>query len=88
MLRIRLGVTAQFELVPTEYTLIDDKYQGFTQNIKSKKYYFNANYLKGTFAGNWVICTVYVRRKRDLKDCADDAITRIDVGRGGEFYDV
>ena len=88
MLRIRLSVSNQFELLPTEYTLIGNKCQGFTQNIKPKKYYFNANYLKGTFAGNWIKCTVYVRRKLDLKDCADNAITRIDVGRGGEFYDV
>jgi hypothetical protein len=58
MLRIRLGVTSRFELVPTEYTLIDDKYQGFTQNVKSKKYYFNANYLKEVFRaiGHFVRC--------------------------------
>jgi hypothetical protein len=88
MLRIRLSVSNQLELLPTEYTLIDDKFQGFTQNIKPKKYYFNANYLQANFVGNWIICTVYVRRKLDLGDCADNAITRIDVGRGGEFYDV
>jgi hypothetical protein len=88
MLRIRLGVTNNFELVPTEYVLIDDKYQGFTQNIKSKKYYSNANYLKGGFAGNWTLCTVYFRRKMNLGDCVDGSITSVDVGRGGEFYDV
>ena len=88
MLRIRLGVSSQLELVPTEYTLIDDKYQGFSNNVKSKKFYFNANYLKGTFAGTWIICGVYVRRKFDLKDCADNSITTIKVGRGGEFFDV
>jgi hypothetical protein len=88
MLRIRLTVSNQFELVPTEYTLIDDKYQGFTNDVKSKKFYFNANYLKGTFTGSWGICGVYVRRKFDMRDCADNAITTIKVGRGGEFFDV
>ena len=88
MLRIRLVVSSQFELLPTEYTIIDDRFQGFTYNIKPKKFYFNANVLKTTFVGNWTMCTVFTRRKLDLGDCADDAITRIDVGRGGEFYDV
>jgi hypothetical protein len=88
MLRIRLGVTNRFELVPTEYVLIDDKYQGFIQNIKSKKYYFSANYLRGGFAGNWTLCTVYFRRKMNLEDCVDGVITSVDVGKGGEFYDV
>jgi hypothetical protein len=88
MLRIRLAVSSQFELIPTEYTLIDDKYQGFTNNVKSKKFYYNANYLKGTFAGTWIICTLYVRRKFNINDCADNAITTIKTGRGGEFFDV
>ena len=88
MLRIRLVISSEHELLPTEYTIIDDRSQGLTYNIKSKKFYFNANVLKATFTGNWTLCTVFTRRKFDLGDCADDAITRIDVGRGGEFYDV
>ena len=88
MLRIRLVVSSQHELLPTEYTIIDDRFQGLTHNIKPKKFYFNANNLKATFVGNWTLCTVFTRRKLDLGDCADNAITRIDVGRGGEFYDV
>jgi hypothetical protein len=88
MLRIRLSISNTLELIPTDYVLIDDKYQGFTQNIKSKKYHYNANYLKGDFSGNWTLCTVYYRRKLNLGDAVDGSVTRIDVGRGGECYDV
>ena len=88
MLRIRLSISNTLELIPTDYALIEDKYQGFAQNIKSKKYRYNANYLKGGFTGNWKLCTVYYRRKLNLGDCVDGAVTSIDVGRGGEFYDV
>jgi hypothetical protein len=88
MLRIRLSVSNTLELIPTDYVLIADKYQGFTENIKSKKYHYNANYLKGGFSGNWTLCTVYYRRKLNLGACTDGSVTSIDVGRGGEFYDV
>ena len=88
MLRIGLSISNTLELIPTDYALIEDKYQGFAQNIKSKKYRYNANYLKGGFTGNWKLCTVYYRRKLNLGDCVDGAVTSIDVGRGGEFYDV
>jgi hypothetical protein len=88
MLKIRLNVSNTLELIPTNYVLVDDKYRGFTENIKSKKKYYNANYLKGVFAGNWTLCTVYYRRKLNLGDCVDGDVTSIDVGRGGEFYDV
>ena len=88
MLRIRLSISNTLELIPTVYTLTDDKYQGFAENIKSKKYHYNANYLKGGFTGNWKLCMVYYRRKIDLGGCIDGSVTNIDVGRGGEFYDV
>ena len=87
MLRIKLVVSAQNELEPTEYLLID-KYQAFTQNIKPKKRYYNANYLKANFTGGWYAFTLYYRRKLDLSDCADNGITTIKVRNGGEFFDV
>ena len=32
--------------------------------------------------------TVYCRRKMDLSDCVDNAITTINVRHGGEFFDI
>jgi hypothetical protein len=87
MLRIKLVVSAGFALEPTEYLLID-KYQAFTQNIKPKKRYYNANHLKANFLGGWAAFTIYYRRKLDLADCVDNAITTIKVRSGGEFFDV
>jgi hypothetical protein len=87
MLRIKLVISAKNELVPTEYLLID-KYQAFTQNIKPKKRYYNANLLKANFVGGWSGFTLYYRRKLDLSDCVDRGITTIKVRNGGEFFDV
>ena len=87
MLRIKLVVSAKNELEPTEYLLID-KYQAFTQNIKPKKRYYNANYLKANFTAGWSSFTMYYRRKLDLSDCVDRGITTIKVRNGGEFFDV
>jgi hypothetical protein len=87
MLRIQLTVSPRFELLPTQYVLID-KYQAFTQNIKPKKRYYNANYLKANFSGGWLACTLYFRRKMDLSDCVDNGITTTKVRNGGEFFDV
>jgi hypothetical protein len=87
MLRIKFVISATGELEPTEYFLID-KYQAFTQNIKPKKRYYNANYLKANFAGGWSAFTLYYRRKLNLSDCVDNGITTIKVRNGGEFFDV
>jgi hypothetical protein len=86
MLRIKLIVSSKNELEPTEYLLIDD--QAFTQNIKPRKRYYNANNLKANFVTGWIGCTLYCRRKLDLSDCVDQGITTINVRTGGEFYDV
>jgi hypothetical protein len=82
-----LTISPRFELEPTDYVLID-KYQAFTQNIKPKKRYYNANVLIANFIGGWSGCTVYYRRKMDLSDCVDNGITTIKVRNGGEFFDV
>ena len=82
-----LTVSPRFELEPVEYVLID-KYQAFTQNIKPKKRYYNANTLIANFVRGWSGCTVYYRRKMDLSDCVDNGITTIKVRNGGEFFDV
>jgi hypothetical protein len=87
MLRIKLVVSAKNQLEPTEYLVID-KYQAFTQNIKPKKRYYNANYLKANFVGGWSSFTMYYRRKLDLSDCVDRGITTIKVRNGCEFFDV
>jgi hypothetical protein len=87
MLRIKFVVSTTGELEPTEYFLID-KYQAFTQNIKPKKRYYNANYLKANFTGGWQAFTLYYRRKLNLSDCVDNGITTIKVRNGGEFFDV
>jgi hypothetical protein len=82
-----LSVSPRFELEPVEYVLID-KYQAFTQNIKPKKRYYNANTLIANLVGGWSGCTVYYRRKMDLSDCVDNGITTIKVRNGGEFFAV
>jgi hypothetical protein len=82
-----LTISPRFELEPTDYVLID-KYQAFTQNIKPKKRYYNANVLIANFVGGWQGCTVYYRRKMDLSDCVDNGITTIKVRNSGEFFDV
>ena len=87
MLRIKFVISATAELEPTEYFLID-KYQAFTQNIKPKKRYYNANSLKAGFTGGWGGFTLYYRRKLNLSDCVDNGITTIKVRNGGEFFDV
>jgi hypothetical protein len=87
MLRIKLVISNHFELVPTEYVLID-KYNAFTQNIRPKKRYYNVNNSHANFTGGWGGFTVYCRRKMDLGNCVDNGITTISVRNGGEFFDV
>jgi hypothetical protein len=87
MLRLTLTISNRFELAPTEYVLID-RYGAFTQNIKPKKRYYNINNSDANFVGGWGGFTVYCRRKMDLSDCVDNAITTINVRHGGEFVDI
>ena len=87
MLRLKLTISNRFELVPTEYTRID-RYSAFPQNIKPKKRYYNVNNSTENFVGGWGLFTVYCRRKMDLSDCVDNAITTINVRQGGEFFDI
>jgi hypothetical protein len=87
MLRIKLVISNKFELEPTEYFLID-RYNAFTSNVKPKKRYYNVNNSDENFVGGWSAFTVYCRRKLDLSDAVDNAITTINVRNGGEFYDV
>ena len=87
MLRLKLTISNRFELVPTEYTRID-RYSTFPQNIKPQKRYYNVNNSTENFVGGWGAFTVYCRRKMDLSDCVDNAITTINVRQGGEFFDI
>jgi hypothetical protein len=59
MLRIKLVVSAQNELEPTEYLLID-KYQAFTQNIKPKNDIIMPTTLRLILqeAGMHLLCTI------------------------------
>jgi hypothetical protein len=56
MLRIRLSISNTLELIPTVYTLTDDKFHGFAENIKSKNIITMPTILKEVLqeVGNYV----------------------------------